>query len=560
MSGEMQFQTGQTVRGTYPVNGVPNHPQAVGEAPIPSAPETPIPSLPNQPNSVRSAEAMIREGIKRYESHNGGFITVMSSNNVIACILATLTTLPFYLSIYWIRETYIGGLFWNLFAVAITLFTLIALYSLALKVFGLVAEKWKIRKFQWQGDQYEQFSPEVAESLLNDLEENRGGKSLLARRLRDGLHYLKARKSHAEIQDYLETQSERDEHALQASFSTIRLIIWSLPILGFIGTVWGIGIAVDDFAGVVRGDADIDQIKTSLTGVTGGLATAFETTLLALVMSMIVMFPKNFVQKAAEELMIQIDRQVEERLLQKIHERVQVSKMEPQDFLAAFDDVLNRYQAQWAKQCELLAKSMGQYVGRKFQQQFERSEESNRALVQQFEVSLAESVTGLGESNKQLGELQVQANRQAEQLLTNVDQTGGQLESKLGELSVACSRMGEQMERMQSRHESFVATADAQIGQMQSLGHDVGEHVRNAANALDGARQVVLPHEVQQAIMKLGESAGPLAQSLQEQRHTPPLPIHQHHPAESQPGFLQRLFPMLSANSSMRGTQSGSVE
>ena len=56
-----------------------------------------------------------------------------------------------------------------------------------------------------------------------------------------------------------------------------------MPVLGFIGTVLGLSEAIGGFGGALASGNDLSQLKHELQGVTGGLAVAFETTLIALV-------------------------------------------------------------------------------------------------------------------------------------------------------------------------------------------------------------------------------------------------------------------------------------
>ena len=72
---------------------------------------------------------------------------------------------------------------------------------------------------------------------------------------------------------------------------------------GFIGTVIGLSDAVGGFGKVVSQGADIEELKTALGGVTGGLSVAFETTLIALVLALIVQLFAKFVNNQEELFM-----------------------------------------------------------------------------------------------------------------------------------------------------------------------------------------------------------------------------------------------------------------
>lgn len=81
------------------------------------------------------------------------------------------------------------------------------------------------------------------------------------------------------------------------SFSLPKLLIWAMPILGFIGTVVGIGLAIGNLSGFLGGDIeDIALVKNELGKIASGLSYAFDTTLLGLVTSLISMVPTTITQ------------------------------------------------------------------------------------------------------------------------------------------------------------------------------------------------------------------------------------------------------------------------
>jgi len=106
-------------------------------------------------------------------------------------------------------------------------------------------------------------------------------------------------------------QSDIDARRLDASYTALRVLIWAIPILGFIGTVLGIGDAIVEFSRFVQGTDPANllgpQMRAALTGVTGGLAIAFNTTFLALVFVIPVMLWGSLLQKAEEDLLLSLD-------------------------------------------------------------------------------------------------------------------------------------------------------------------------------------------------------------------------------------------------------------
>jgi len=140
--------------------------------------------------------------------------------------------------------------------------------------------------------------------------------------------------------DYSRVQANNDAAVIDSSYSLLRIFIWAIPILGFIGTVIGISQAVSGFSDVMNTNAvmvnntteypdtatlvnpaeegDVSMLKTALGGVTSGLGTAFDTTLLALVMSLIVMFPASSLQKAEEDHLVMVDDFINDNVISKL--------------------------------------------------------------------------------------------------------------------------------------------------------------------------------------------------------------------------------------------------
>jgi biopolymer transport protein ExbB/TolQ len=114
-----------------------------------------------------------------------------------------------------------------------------------------------------------------------------------------------ADRSHAQFRHECELEAERGA----AGYGLVRLFIWAMPILGFIGTVMGIGEAVSEFAGFLSGDIeDIDLVKAQLSGVSTGLSFAFDTTLLGLGASLVAMVAVSLVQRQEEGALAEVEQ------------------------------------------------------------------------------------------------------------------------------------------------------------------------------------------------------------------------------------------------------------
>lgn len=100
-----------------------------------------------------------------------------------------------------------------------------------------------------------------------------------------------------DVSAILRAQAENDEDLVASSYTLLNGFVWAIPVLGFIGTVQGLSMAISQFTQTLQAGGDISMIRTSLQGVTTGLATAFETTLIALVFALILQLWITFTQK-----------------------------------------------------------------------------------------------------------------------------------------------------------------------------------------------------------------------------------------------------------------------
>lgn len=128
-------------------------------------------------------------------------------------------------------------------------------------------------------------SPRFADKVLPDI-------------IMSALHRFDSTRS---IQDAAHAVKERSEMAyekLESDLSLVRYIAWAIPSVGFIGTVRGIGEAL----------AQADQaIKGDIEGVTSSLGLAFNSTLIALFLSIILMFFVHLLQSKQEILLIELE-------------------------------------------------------------------------------------------------------------------------------------------------------------------------------------------------------------------------------------------------------------
>jgi biopolymer transport protein ExbB/TolQ len=120
---------------------------------------------------------------------------------------------------------------------------------------------------------------------------------ILLNRIERALSNLRNIGGLSEVSTILKSQSENDENQIASSYTLINGMVWAIPVLGFIGTVQGLSVAIGNFTKTLATNTDLSAIKSNLQGVTGGLATAFETTLVALICALIIQLYLNFMQQ-----------------------------------------------------------------------------------------------------------------------------------------------------------------------------------------------------------------------------------------------------------------------
>lgn len=198
----------------------------------------------------------------------------------------------------------------------------------------------------------------------------KASESFLINRVMRGLDHFRVLQNSSEVSSRLAVQSEIDATAVESSYSMLKVFIWAIPILGFIGTVIGISAAVGGFQGDLA-DASMDELKESLGAVTGGLSTAFDTTLVALVMSMFVMFPTSSMQKAEEDLLNWVDEYCNENLLKRLKDsggkRAEMDLQNSDGMQKAIDSAMANHHAElrtWTKKLESVGETVSGQVSK----------------------------------------------------------------------------------------------------------------------------------------------------------------------------------------------------
>lgn len=149
------------------------------------------------------------------------------------------------------------------------------------------------------------------ERLATELDTPATEYSPLLRRLSALVRHWSKTPSLQDADILLQQQLYSDEESVRAGYSLVRTFIWALPVIGLLGTVAGVAVAVGGFAEFLGGDIeDVAVIKRSLVNVTAGLSYAFLTTLYGLAGALVLMLIATALQNREEKLYTTIQERI----------------------------------------------------------------------------------------------------------------------------------------------------------------------------------------------------------------------------------------------------------
>ncbi len=156
--------------------------------------------------------------------------------------------------------------------------------------------------------------PEDARPLQRKVEQltSHGGPYILANMIRLALGKYAVSRSDRDVSETVRMQAEVDQGRLVTGMATVHYLAWAIPALGFLGTVRGLAMSLT-MAGKV--DRPIEEF---LGEATKHLNVAFDCTLVALALSLPVMFLIHSIQRDEESLVIDCQQYCLEHLVNRL--------------------------------------------------------------------------------------------------------------------------------------------------------------------------------------------------------------------------------------------------
>lgn len=135
---------------------------------------------------------------------------------------------------------------------------------------------------------------------------------LLPRSLIAALQRFATTRNVQNVAEAVRSTCEAESERLDSELSMVRYIAWAIPSIGFIGTVRGIGNAL-----VLAEEA----VSGNIAPVTAALGVAFNSTFVALIISIVIMFLMHQLQLIQERLVLDTQSYADQRLIRHMQVR-----------------------------------------------------------------------------------------------------------------------------------------------------------------------------------------------------------------------------------------------
>jgi biopolymer transport protein ExbB/TolQ len=189
----------------------------------------------------------------------------------------------------------------------------IGLSALTIKLTNVVRQYPLLDQVGLEAPRGSAWSIADATRLLDQLDElpARLQNCYLGRRLRDALGTVERNQSAERLDEELKYLADLDASRAHESYALVRIVIWATPMLGFLGTVIGITMAL----GQLSPEALVRTPEKAMEGLLAGLSVAFDTTAVALSFSIALMFVQFLIDRIEGQLLEAVETRALEELI-----------------------------------------------------------------------------------------------------------------------------------------------------------------------------------------------------------------------------------------------------
>jgi|TARA_B100000809_G_scaffold230175_1_gene244292 biopolymer transport protein ExbB/TolQ len=191
----------------------------------------------------------------------------------------------------------------------------VGMAALALQAFSVAGQYFSLDRVALSSIPDGGQAVEESQSLLDEIAElpSRLRDSMIARRLEEAIETVRRRGTADGLDEHLKYLSDIDADRRHDAGGLVRIIVWATPMLGFLGTVIGITMALGGLGD--RPEMLVDAPKDAVQGLLAGLSVAFDTTAVALSLSMVLMFVQFLTDQVETQLSAGVDQRVDAQLV-----------------------------------------------------------------------------------------------------------------------------------------------------------------------------------------------------------------------------------------------------
>ncbi len=318
-----------------------------------------------------------------------------------------------------------------------------------------------------------------------------GSDRTVAQRLLWLLYYLERSGDARRTHELLRHQADLEADTAAGHYRTVKLFVWAMPILGFIGTVLGISLAVGGFSEFLTTNLDIDdvgRVTNELGSVASGLSFAFDTTLLGLLAGLLANVASSHVQKRDERFLTRLEELgLSIVASSRPPEGPKVPRLTDPDFELAIRERIEE---------------VDQLVARTRRVMQELSAASAR-----MNIGLNQSVESMRQTIERLG-TGVHGMAAA---LTAEKESQAAVETAVGQLATSISAFGQRVTEALAADAESQAAVETAVAQLATSIATFGEGLSEAL-AADAASQ----QSIEQAVERLAESVSTFGEGVSE--------------------------------------------
>jgi hypothetical protein len=202
------------------------------------------------------------------------------------------------------------------------------LFGIALAIVFLKYRNLGRERSMFQRDYLKRIIGEVPAGDGTELtvEQSDADQYVLPARVARALQVFRKTRSTTEVGTALSEASALDSDLLSSSYFLVNFLTWMIPILGFLGTVIGVSMAIGEFRTIMgeQGQSAMESMRLHIGTITGGLALAFDTTLQALSYAAVVKLASSSLLKMDEDFLSGVDRFCMDKLVPHLRQMLDV--------------------------------------------------------------------------------------------------------------------------------------------------------------------------------------------------------------------------------------------